>query len=60
MNDYRIVEAKPGNVLSVLVKSSESAGSIPEYAAPGSTCYTADLSYMAIKDIDGTWKQIGG
>ena len=60
MDDYRIVEVKPGNVLSVLVSGSDKVSKIPENAAPGSTCFTADLSYMAMKDIDGAWKQIGG
>lgn len=60
MDDYRIVEVKPGNVLSLLLKSSDKVSSLPEEAAPGSTAYTADLSYIAMKDIDGTWKQIGG
>ena len=60
MDDYRIVERKTGNVLSIVIKDSNVTGSLPEDAAPGSVCYTADLSYMAMKDIDGTWVQIGG
>lgn len=60
MDDYRIVEIKPGNVYSLLVRSSDKVSSLPADAAPGSTAYTADLSYMAMKDIDGTWQQIGG
>jgi hypothetical protein len=60
MDDYRIVERKPGNVLTVLIKDSTKTSKIPADAAPGSTAYTADMSYMANKDIDGTWKQIGG
>ena len=60
MDDWRIVEVKPGRVLSVLVKDSAAVSEVPEDAAPGSVCYTADLAYMAMKDLDGEWKQIGG
>lgn len=57
--DFRIVKRDPGNVLTVLIKNSGATASIPEEAAPGSTAYTADMSYIANKDLDGEWKQIG-
>lgn len=64
--DWIIVERKPGNVLTFLIKQQANAqayndltSKLPEEAAPGSTAYTATLSYMANKDLDGGWKQIG-
>lgn len=29
-------------------------------SAPGSLAYTADFSVIAQKDLDGTWKIVGG
>ena len=55
--DFRIVKRDPGNVLTVLIKNSGATASIP--AAPGSTAYTANMSYIANKDLDGEWKRIG-
>ena len=57
--DFRIVKRDPGNVLTVLIKNSGATASIPEEAAPRSTADTADMSYIANKDLDGEWKQIG-
>ncbi len=61
--DWRIVKREPGNVLSILIKSAAVSGgqiicSLPEDAAPGSTAYTATLSFLATKDLDGEWKPI--
>lgn len=58
--DWRIVKREPGNVFTFLIKSSDVTSKLPADAAPGSAAHTATLSYMAVKDLDGTWKQIGG
>ena len=65
--DYIIVATEPGNIITYLLKEQASvaaynsvAASLPEEAAPGSKCYNATLSYMAMKDMDGAWKRIGG
>ena len=57
-NDWIIVERKEGNVLVFLIKNSGVTSKLPD-CAPGSTAYTATMNYMANKDLDGTWKQIG-
>jgi len=44
-----------------LISSSDDTANLPDDAAPGSMAYTADLTYLAIKDIDGSWvAAIGG
>lgn len=65
--NWIIVERKPGNVLTLLVRKgadtteqNEIISSLPDDAAPGSQCYTADMTYIANKDLDGTWTKIGG
>jgi hypothetical protein len=39
-----------------LVESADDAANLPTDAAPGSIAYTADLTYVAMKDINGEWK----
>ncbi len=58
-SDWVIVERKPGNVLVFLIKNSGVVNKLPD-CAPGSTAYTATMAYMANKDLDATWKPIGG
>ena len=58
--EWRIVKREPGNVLTFIIKNSGVIAKLPEEAAPGSSAYTATMSYMANKDLDGEWKPIGG
>ena len=44
----------------VMIESSSDIDSLPEDLAPGSVAYTASLSLMYMKGLDGTWSQIGG
>lgn len=69
---YRIVKSSSGkpesnNKCEVLIKKSNSSedlqaslASLPPELAPGSMAYTADLTSMFQKDLDGTWAKIGG
>ena len=43
-----------------LIRSSSELDDLPDTVGPGSVAYTADLSFMAIMDEDGTWQEIGG
>ena len=38
-----------------LISSEDDLANLPGSAAPGSVAYTANLSSVYIKDIDGTW-----
>ena len=58
--DWIIVERMPGNVLTFLIKNSSVVDKLPKDAAPGSKAYTAVMDYVANKDMDGAWKEIGG
>ena len=44
--------------VEVLVSSSSEVSSLPERFAPGSVAYTADLNYIAIKALNGTWTEV--
>ena len=66
-NDFMILEsssrkATPDGVISALIRNAGVLDTDPQArdAAPGSTAYTADMSFMAMKDPDGVWQQIGG
>lgn len=48
------------NRMEILVDSAADLDSIPAAAAAGSIAYTADLTAMWQKGIDGDWKKIGG
>ena len=62
---YRIVKSvggvpeSPGKC-EVLIESSSDLANLPEEITPGSIAYTASLTLMYMKAIDGTWTQIGG
>ena len=43
----------------IMIESSSDLTDLPEDAAPGSIAYTAGLSAMYQKGLDGTWVQIG-
>ena len=65
MDEFKIVKSGGGrsedeNRTDVLIKKASVVNSLPDYLAPGSTAFTADMSYIATKDLDGSWKQIGG
>jgi len=62
---YKIVKSSSGtpeseNKCEVLIESSSDLANLPADLAPGSMAYTASLSAMYMKAIDGTWTQIGG
>ena len=61
---YKVLKSNNGrsedaNRAEVLIESSSDLANLPENLAPGSVAYTASMSYIAMKAIDGTWKQIG-
>ena len=61
---YKVLKSNNGrsedaNRAEVLIESSADLANLPENLAPGSVAYTADMSYIAMKAIDGAWKQIG-
>jgi len=39
-----------------LVSSSDDTANLPTDAPVGSFAFTADLTYVAVKDLDGSWK----
>ena len=41
-----------------MIESSDDLSNLPSTAAPGSIAYTADMSYVAQKDINNTWATI--
>ena len=62
---FAIVKSSSGteetaNKCEVLIESASDLTNLPEDLAPGSVAYTASMSAMYMKAIDGTWTQIGG
>ena len=62
---YVIVKSAKGvqesaNKCEVLIESASDLNNLPDDLSPGSVAYTASLSLMYMKAIDGTWTQIGG
>ena len=62
---YKIMKSTSGVVDSaekceVMVESSSDLSSLPDNLAIGSTAYTADLTSIWIKALDGTWTKVGG
>ena len=62
---YQIVKSSSGtpeseNKCEVLIESSSDLANLHADLAPGSIAYTASLSPMYMKAINGTWTQIGG
>ena len=62
---YAIVRSSSGteetaNKCEALIESANDLTNLPEDLAPGSVAYKADMSLMYMKDLDGSWKQIGG
>lgn len=58
---YAQIKAKGNMVTEVdeyMVESADDVANLPTTALPGSIAYTADLSYVAQKDLDGTWASI--
>jgi len=51
---------EPVNKCEVLIESAADLASLPDDLAAGSVAYTASMSVMYMKAIDGTWTQIGG
>ena len=49
-----------GFVAQYLVDSEADLETLPDHVAPGSVAYTADLTSMWQKGVDGTWHAIGG
>ena len=61
---YKIVKSTSGvpesaDKVEVLIESSSDLANLPEELAAGSVAYTASMSAMYMKAIDGTWTQIG-
>ena len=44
--------------VEVLVASESDVAELPDRFAPGSVAYTADMEYIAVKDLDGTWAEV--
>ena len=62
---YQIIKSGGGvpessEKCEVMIESAGDLSSLPKDLAPGSVAYTASLSLMYMKDLDGTWTQIGG
>ena len=62
---YKIIKSAGGvpesaEKAEVMIESANDLDSLPEELAPGSVAYTASLSLMYMKGLDGTWSQIGG
>ena len=62
---YAIIKSNSGveeaaNKCDALIESASDLADLPGDLAPGSLAYTASMSAMYMKDLDGTWKQIGG
>jgi len=62
---YQIVKSAGGvqeasEKCEVLIDSSSDLTNLPEELSPGSVAYTADLTSMYMKAINGTWTKIGG
>jgi len=61
---FEIVKSSSGvpeaaNRCEVLIDSASDLSSLPKELAAGSVAYTASMSAMYMKAIDGTWTQIG-
>ena len=62
---YRIMKSGSGvqedaNKAEVLIEGADDLATLPDTLSPGSVAYKADMSLLYMKDLDGTWKQIGG
>ena len=44
--------------VEVLVSAESDVAELPDRFAPGSVVYTADMEYVAVKDLDGTWAEV--
>ena len=61
---FEIVKSSSGvpetaNRCEVLIDSAADLAGLPDNLAAGSVAYTASMSAMYMKAIDGTWTQIG-
>ena len=61
---YKIVKTAGGvqenaDKAEVMIQSADDLEDLPEQLAPGSVAYKADMSLIYMKDVDGTWTQIG-
>ena len=62
---FEIVKSTSGvpesaNKVEVLIESANDLNNLPDNLAAGSIAYTASLSLMYMKAIDGAWTKIGG
>lgn len=62
---YKILKSTRGvpeddNKCEILIESASDIANFPDDLSPGSVAYTADFSVMKMKDIDGSWVQMGG
>lgn len=62
---FEIVKSTSGvpesaNKAEVLIESANDLNNLPDNLAAGSIAYTASLSLMYMKAIDGIWTKIGG
>lgn len=62
---FEIVKSTSGvsdtaNRCEVLIESAADLANLPEELAAGSVAYTASMSVMYMKAINGTWTKIGG
>ncbi len=62
---YKIIKSNDGveedrEKCEILIESQSDLANVPETAAPGSVAYTADMSAIYMKAINGNWTQIGG
>lgn len=61
---FKIVKSSSGvqegaDKVEVLIESESDLINLPDHLATGSVAYTASMSAMYMKAIDGTWTQIG-
>ena len=52
--------AESANKCEVMIESASDLANLPDDLAVGSVAYTASMSLMYMKGLDGTWAQIGG
>ena len=62
---YQIVKSSGGvpesaEKCEILIDSDSDLSDLPDKLSPGSVAYTASMSKMYMKSIDGTWTKIGG
>lgn len=69
---YQIVKSSSGtpepvNKCEILIKKSSNdenlqtaLADLPSDLAPGTVAYTADMTNIFQKDLDGTWAKVGG